>query len=78
MYAARIMWGASYATAGLRSASTGSTSVRLPSLATLKPPGVFIQALTATTERAPPSPDNTTGTPVQKCTHGFRRFQPKM
>ena len=78
MYAARIMCGASYESAELKKASTGSTSVMLPSAATLKPSGVFIQELTATTVMAPPSPAITIGTPVQKCTQPDRRVQPKM
>ena len=43
-----------------------------------KPCGWFIHEFTATTENAPPRPAITTGTPVQKCVHGDRRFQPKM
>ena len=43
-----------------------------------KPCGWFIHELTATTEKAPPKPLSTTGTPDQKCAHGDRYLQPKM
>ena len=43
-----------------------------------KPCGWFIHELTATTEKAPPSPVITIGTPAQKCVQGRSRFQPKM
>ena len=42
----------------------------------MKPSGEFIQALAATTETLPRMPVSTTGTPVQKWAHGFRRRQP--
>jgi hypothetical protein len=34
--------------------------------------------LAAITDSVPPMPASTIGTPVQKCAHGLRRFQPKM
>ena len=72
------MCGTSYAIAPLKIASSGATSVTCPLAAILKPSGWFIQELTATTEKAPPSPEMTTGTPVQKWAHPESRFQPKM
>ncbi len=72
------MWGTSYGTAGLKATFSGSTSVTFPLPSRVKPCGWFIQALTATTEKAPPIPEITIGTPVQKCAHPDRRFQPKM
>ena len=47
-----------------------------PSAASLKPCGWFIHELTATTEKAPPIPQMTIGTPVQKCAQPDSRFQP--
>ena len=71
------MWGTSYRTAGLKITFSGSTDVTLP-VAGEYPCGWFIHEFTATTEKAPPKPVITTGTPVQKCVHGDRRFHPKM
>ena len=76
-YAARIMCGTSYGTAGLKITFSGSTFVTSPFVGE-KPCGWFIHELTATTENAPPSPVITIGTPAQKCVHGASRFQPKM
>ena len=76
-YAARIMCGTSYGTAGLKITFHGSTDVTSPVVGE-NPCGWFIHEFTATTENAPPRPVITTGTPVQKCVHGDRRFQPKM
>src|SRR6476620_501185 len=76
-YAARIMCGTSYGTAGLKITFHGSTEVTLPVVGE-NPCGWFIQELTATTEKAPPRPLITTGTPDQKCAHGDRYRQPKM
>ena len=70
------MCGASYATAPLKNASSAFTSVTVPSAASLNPSGWFIHEFAATTDHAPPSPASTTGTPVQKCTHPDRCFQP--
>ena len=42
----------------------------------VKPPGAFIQALAATTEKAPPIPVTNIGTPDQKCAQPESRFQP--
>src|SRR3954464_12680736 len=69
MYAARIMCGTSYGTAGLKITFSGSTEVTSPVVGE-KPWGWFIQEFTATTENAPPRPVIATGTPVQKCVHG--------
>ena len=64
--------------ASLKITPHGSTSTTSPALSSVKPSGEFIQALAATTETLPRMPVMTTGTPVQKCAHGFRRRQPKM
>jgi hypothetical protein len=56
----------------------GSTSTTLPSEPSVKPDGAFIQAFAATTDTLPRIPARTTGTPVQKCAHGFSRRHPKM
>ena len=72
-YAARIMWGTSYGTAGLKITLSGSTDVTVPVVGE-NPWGWFIQELTATTANAPPRPVITIGTPVQKCVHGDSRF----
>ena len=64
--------------ASLKMTPTGSTSVMLPAESRVTPSGEFIQALAATTETLPPIPATAIGTPVQKCGHGRRRFQPKM
>ena len=74
-YAASSMWSASYQKESLKKTCQTSTSTTLPSW-TVMPPGEFIQLLAATTERVPPTPDSTTGSPLQKCTHGESRFQP--
>ena len=71
------MCGTSYGTAGLKITFSGSTSVTSP-LVRVKPCGWFIHELTETTEKAPPIPVITIGTPAQKCVHGASRFQPKM
>ena len=71
------MCGTSYGTAGLKITLSGWTLVTSP-LVGEKPCGWFIHELTATTEKAPPSPVITIGTPAQKCVHGFSRSQPKM
>ena len=42
----------------------------------MKPAGSFIHTFAATTDTVPPIPAITIGTPVQKCGHGFSRFQP--
>ena len=76
-YAARIMCGTSYGTAGLKITFHGSTDVTSP-VDGEYPCGWFIHELTATTEKAPPRPVIATGTPDQKCAHGERYFQPKM
>ena len=76
-YAARIMCGTSYGTAGLKITFHGSTEVTVPEVGE-NPCGWFIHEFTATTENAPPRPVITTGTPAQKCAHGDRYFQPKM
>ena len=76
-YAARIMCGTSYGTAGLKITFSGSTSVTSP-FVSVKPCGWFIHEFTATTENAPPSPQIGIGTPAQKCFHGDSRSQPKM
>src|SRR3954447_11661914 len=44
--------------------------------ACVNPAGSFIRAWAAATETVPPMPAITIGTPVQKCGHGFSRFQP--
>ena len=49
-----------------------------PLLFSVNPAGSFIHALAATTERVPPIPAITIGTPVQKWVHGLSRRQPKM
>ena len=49
-----------------------------PLAPSVNPWGWFIHAFTATTEKAPPIPEITIGTPVQKCAHPESRFQPKM
>ena len=54
----------------------GSTSTTLPAEFSVNPAGSFIHAFAATTETVPPMPAITIGTPVQKCGHGFSRFQP--
>jgi hypothetical protein len=41
-----------------------------------KPPGWFIQALTAITVSEPVMPAITIGIPLQKCARGESRFQP--
>src|SRR3954453_1362275 len=56
---------------------SGSTEVTSPEVGE-KPCGWFIHEFTATTEKAPPSPGITIGTPHQKWGHGARRLQPKM
>src|SRR4051794_22241172 len=60
-YAARIMCGTSYGTAGLKITFSGSTFVTSP-VAGEKPCGWFIHELTATTEKAPPRPQIGIGT----------------
>ena len=47
-----------------------------PAGSIVNPDGSFIHAFAATTEAAPKIPESTTGTPVQKCAHGFIRRQP--
>ena len=54
----------------------GSTDVTWPVESSVNPDGSFIQALAATTEAAPRIPVTATGTPVQKCAHGFKRRHP--
>src|SRR4051794_35890785 len=56
---------------------SGSTEVTSP-LVGEKPCGWFIHEFTATTEKAPPRPVITIGTPVQKCVQGDKRSHPKM
>ena len=72
------MWAAMRGIASLKITPSGSTSTTSPSASSVKPSGEFIQALAATTEMLPRMPVRTTGTPVQKWGHGFRRRQPKM
>ena len=42
----------------------------------MKPWGSFIHEFAATTATLPPMPVITSGTPVQKCGHGFSRLHP--
>jgi hypothetical protein len=42
----------------------------------VKPPGLFIQALTVRTISEPVKPATTTGMPLKKCVRGDRRSQP--
>ena len=51
-------------------------STTLPAASRVKPCGWFIQALAATTEKAPPMPVITIGTPDQKWAQPLSRFQP--
>jgi hypothetical protein len=74
-YAASSMWIASYQKASLKNTCQTWTSTTLP-LRIVIPLGVFIQLFAATTEKVPPTPDSTTGRPLQKCTHGDSRCQP--
>ena len=57
------------------SADHGWTSTTLPP-ASRKPPGWFIQALTAMTMSDPVKPVMTIGMPLRKCSRGDRRSQP--
>ena len=70
------MWAAISGMASLKITPHGSTSTTLPAESSVNPCGSFIQALAATTETLPRMPVSTTGTPVQKCAHGFRRRHP--
>ena len=72
------MWAAINGIASLKITDHGSTSTTLPAESRVTPCGEFIQALAATTDIEPRMPVRTTGTPVQKCAHGFNRRQPKM
>src|SRR3954467_2686910 len=69
-YAARIMCGTSYGTAGVKITFHGWTA-GTPPHGGGEPLGWVIHELTATTENAPPTPQNMMGTPAQKCVHGF-------
>ena len=60
----------------LKITAIGSTLTTLPAELRSKPPGSFIHEFAATTDATPPMPAITIGTPVQKCGHGLRRFQP--
>ncbi len=51
-------------------------STTLPAALSVNPCGWFIHEFAATTEKAPPIPVITIGTPDQKCAQGFSRFQP--
>ncbi len=70
------MWAAISGMASLKITPHGSTSTTLPAESSVNPCGSFIQALAATTETLPRMPVSTTGTPVQKWAHGFRRRHP--
>ena len=72
------MCGTSYPAAGVVITDHASMSVTLPAASSVNPCGEFIHEFTATTEYAPPSPQITIGTPVQKCAQPESRFQPKM
>ncbi len=69
------MWIASYQNALLKNTRQTSTSTTRPCRMVM-PLGLFIQLLAATTDNVPPTPESTTGTPLQKWTHGESRFQP--
>ena len=73
-YAAITMCAAINGMASLKMTDHGSTSTTLPAESSVNPCGEFIQALAATTETLPRTPVTTTGTPVQKCGHGFNRL----
>ena len=60
----------------LKITSSGLTLATWPLGPSVKPAGVFIQALAETTENAPPIPEIAIGTPLQKCAHPGSRFQP--
>ena len=60
----------------LKRTSTISTSSTLPSGPSVNPAGVFIHAFAAITESAPPIPEITIGTPLQKWAQPGSRFQP--
>jgi hypothetical protein len=48
----------------------------LPAASRVNPCGVFIQEFAVTTEKAPPMPAMSIGTPDQKWAHPLNRFQP--
>src|ERR1700761_4088001 len=75
MYAARIMWVASYGVEALKNTDTGSTLLILP-LVSVYPAGEFIHEFAAPTEIAPRIPDTTIGIPVHQCAHGDSRRHP--
>ena len=77
-YAAITMWAAINGMASLKITFHGSTSTMSPASFSVKPDGLFIQALAASTDTLPPMPAITIGTPVQKWAHGFMRRHPKM
>ena len=69
------MCGISYGAARLKNTCHGSTDVIWPPRS-VKPPGWFIQELTATTDIAPRMPLTAIGIPVQKCAQPGSRCQP--
>ena len=54
----------------------GLTFVSVPSGATSKPSGLFIQAFAATTKNVPAMPASTIGTAHRMCARGDIRVQP--
>ena len=58
-------------------AAHGCAWVTRPWASSRKPVGLFIQALAATTKKAPAAPETIIGSALSMCARGDMRFQPK-
>ncbi len=76
MNAAIHMWATCGGIDGANMPAIGSTLVSVPSGATSKPTGLFIQAFAATTKNVPAMPARIIGTAHRMCARGDRRLQP--
>ena len=76
MNAAIHMWTTCGGIDGANMPAIGSTLVSVPSGATSKPTGLFIQAFAATTKNVPAMPARIIGTAHRMCARGDRRLQP--
>jgi hypothetical protein len=76
MYAASSMCTTCGQVDGPNIAAHGWASTTRPSSSSRKPVGLFIQALAATTKKAPAAPDTIIGSALSMCARGERRFQP--
>ena len=77
-YPAMTMWEAMSGIASLKITPMGSTWETLPEESSVTPPGEFIHAFAATTDKLPKMTAKAMATQFQKWAHAYTRRHPKM